>query len=147
MAQNDSANRPDDDRPKGEPGSPDKAPARPDDAGSPGQAGSDAPPPTDQRTGVTAYPPSEGPDAVEPAPQPNTVIGKEPLPEAYEADAVARKEVEARESGQGPTPGSGQGGVPRELLENPEARRAGVTRLGLVAVAILVVILLVSFLL
>src|SRR6056297_473725 len=116
MSQNDSARRPDDeDRPEGESGPRDNPQRRPEDAEGVGtEAG--AQPPADQRTGVTAYPPSNGPDAVEPVPQPHTVIGKEAPPEAYEADAVARKEVEARESGESPAPEQGQGKVPRELL-------------------------------
>ncbi|RDC69923.1 hypothetical protein DLJ49_17410 [Rhodovulum sp. 12E13] len=76
------------------------------------------------------------------------MIGQTAPPEAYDPDSVARQEVEARHSSAQthPSPDREQGLVRGELLEDPDMRRAGPLRFGLVILAVVVVVGLVMFL-
>lgn len=91
---------------------------------------------------------SRQPDAAEPAPHPHAVIGKTAPPESYDPESVGRQEVEARHpDAQTPSsPEREQGLVRGELLEDPDVRRAGPLRFGLVILAVVVVVALLLFL-
>lgn len=116
------------------------------------------PPAVDPRPGATADAPTDSdrhpareprqPDAAEPSPQPHVVLGQTAPPESYDPETVAGQEVEARHSDARtrPSPGREQGLVRGELLEDPEARRAGPIRFGLVILAVVVVAALLLFL-
>jgi hypothetical protein len=76
------------------------------------------------------------------------VLGTTGPPPAYESDAVARAEAEARRSepGAGPAPAREPDTVRSDLLDDPDVRRSGPIRFGLVVLAAILVAALLLFL-
>lgn len=103
----------------------------------------EAPRESETRSGVTSFPESREPSASSPTTTPHTVLGKEAPPEAYDPDAVARRE--AAERGEDVTPPSEreQGAAAHEMEADREARKDIPLRFGMVVLAVLVVLLLV----
>ena len=144
MAAQNPGRKADDPRPMHEEHDPrDNPQRRPEDAQDLRRAGQSAPTAADARSGATAYPPVEGPDAAAPAAAPHTVVGKETPPQSYDPDAVDRQEAEARTSGTQAAPQREQQAVRSELLEDPQARRGGLLRFALILAALVVVVALI----
>jgi hypothetical protein len=92
---------------------------------------------------VTTFPESREPSAASPTTTPHTVLGKEAPPEAYDPDAVARKEAAARGEDVTPPREREQGAMAHEMERDREARKDVPLRFGMVVLAIVVVLLLV----
>lgn len=103
----------------------------------------DKPRESDTRSGVTDFPASGGPSASTPMTTPHTVLGKEAPSEAYDPDAVARREAAERGEEVSPPPEREQGAILNEMESDRAARKDIPLRLGMVVLAILVVLLLV----
>ena len=147
MANQNPARKTDQQRPRhGEADIRDNPQRRPEDAEDVRRARNNPPTAAERRTGVTASPPGTEPDAAQPMPQPNTVLGTEAPPRSYRPDDVARQEVEAREAAHA-VPERTQNAIPNEMLEDPDARRAGPLRFGLIVLAVVVAAALIWFLL
>lgn len=98
---------------------------------------------SETRSGVTSFPESREPSAASPTTTPHTVLGKEAPPEAYDPDAIARKEAAERGEEVTPPRDREQGVIAQEMEGDRAARRDIPLRFGMVVLAILVVLLLV----
>lgn len=98
---------------------------------------------TETRSGVTSFPEHKDPSAASPTTAPHTVLGKEAPPEAYDSDAVARKEAAERGEAVTPPREPDPRATLHEMEADREARKDIPLRLGLVVLAILIVVLLV----